>query len=79
MAGRVTETIHQTNALISEKRRKTPAGGGEPSNLTDRGGRYPLDGGWSVRGRVPTQIAYHKREAVSAPHQDHPWTASNDP
>ena len=29
----------------------------------------PLEGGWSVRGR-------HKREAVSAPHQDHPWKRS---
>ena len=29
----------------------------------------PVEGGWSVRGR-------HKREAVSAPQQDHPWKRS---
>ena len=32
----------------------------------------PVEGGWSVRGR-------HKREAVSAPHQDHPLEAVQTP
>ena len=65
----LTETIHRTDALISE-REENPSGGESP-NLTDRAEGTPLEGGWSVRGRVPTQTAHHKREAVSAP-EDHP-------
>ena len=47
------------------RRRKTPAGGGESPNLTDRGGRYPCRGGLVCQG--PSQAGGCLRATTGPP------------
>ena len=60
MAGPVTETIHQTNALISE-REENPSRWRESPNLTDRGGRYPP--GWGLVCQGPSTHTHRTPQA----------------
>ena len=59
--------------------RKTPAGGGESPNLTDRAEGIVLEGGWSVRGRVPTTDRAPQAGGCLRATPGPPWEAVQTP